>query len=74
MEITRLTSKCQATIPLKIRNFLGLDKGDAVAFEVENDKVIIRKAPALDKEYLKAVESTFTEWNSSEDEEAFKDW
>ena len=72
-QLSRVTSKFQATIPLAIRRKLGLKPGDAVVFEIENDIVTVRRATALDREYVKAVEGTLTEWLSKEDEEAYRE-
>jgi AbrB family looped-hinge helix DNA binding protein len=72
-QLSRVTSKFQATIPLAVRRKLGLKPGDAVVFEVENDIVTVRRATALDREYVKAVEGTLTEWLSKEDEEAYRE-
>ena len=72
---SKLTSKCQATIPEKIRGILGLRPGDSVAFEVAEDKkVYIHKATPVDLEFAKALEGTLaTEWLSENDEEAYGD-
>ena len=54
---SKLTTKCQATIPEKIRGILGLHPGDSVVFEVENnEKVFIRKATPIDYEFAQALE------------------
>ena len=71
-QLSRLTSKFQATIPLAVRRKLGLKPGDSVLFEIENDVITVRRATALDKEYVKALEGTLTEWLSKEDEEAYR--
>ena len=72
--MSKLTTKSQATIPEKIRNFLGLCPGDFVAFEVNEDqKVFIRKATPIDFEFAKALEGTLSEWSSKYDEEAYCD-
>jgi antitoxin PrlF len=68
---SRLTQKFQATIPAAVRELLSLDKGDVIAFEVEGDKVYLRKATPLDEIYLKSLEGTLTEWSSPIDDEAF---
>jgi AbrB family looped-hinge helix DNA binding protein len=70
-QISRLTSKYQATIPQAVRRKLNLKPGDAVIFEIENNTVTVRRATALDKEYAKALEGTLTEWLSKEDDEAY---
>jgi AbrB family looped-hinge helix DNA binding protein len=71
-ELSRLTSKFQATIPLAVRRALGLKQGDSVVFEIEDETVTLRRATVLDKEYAKALEGTLTEWLSKEDEEAYR--
>ena len=44
MELAKVTSKGQITIPLTIRNLLGLKTGDKVFFEESRGKVYIRNA------------------------------
>ncbi len=72
---SKLTTKCQATIPEKIRGVLDLHPGDSVAFETTADqKVLIRKAMPIDFEFAKALEGTLaSEWLSEHDEEAYRD-
>lgn len=72
---SRLTTKCQATIPEKIRGILKLRPGDSVVFEVEKDeKVFIRKATPIDYKFAQALEGTLvSEWLSEYDEEAYND-
>ncbi len=73
MKAAKLTSKFQTTVPQEIRKFLNLDYGDAVSFEIENDKVILKKVSAVDFDYLKSIELTLSpEWSSENDEEAYK--
>lgn len=67
MHISTVTSKYQATIPLEIRAMLGINKGDAVGFEIEGGKVVIQKIVKSDLAYLKAIQSTLSEWESEED-------
>lgn len=69
----RLTSKYQATIPKKIRQCLHLESGDEILYEVLPDNtVVIRKTSPLDLEYLQSLNSTMNEWESDEDEQAYK--
>lgn len=72
---SKLTTKCQATIPEKIRGILDLHPGDSVVFEVmEDQKVYIHKASPVDLEFAKALEGSLaTEWLSENDEEAYSD-
>lgn len=44
MEVSRISSKGQVTIPKTIREMLNLSEGDRVAFIEENGKVVITKA------------------------------
>ncbi len=75
MDISSVTEKGQATIPVAVRNHLGIKKGDKVAFDIDkNGKVRIKKAPSIDISRLTVVEQCLAEeWLSDEDEEAFKD-
>ncbi len=69
----RLTSKYQATVPKRIREALKLESGDQIFYELLPDNtVIVRKTTPLDLDYLKALEATLNEWNSEEDEQAYK--
>lgn len=70
---SRLTRKYQATIPKEIREHLHLESGDEVLYELLPDNtVILRKTSPLDLDYLKALNSTMNEWESAEDEQAYK--
>ena len=73
MSSSKITSKYQATIPKAVRDVLHLKAGDTVVFQVIDKKIIvIKKAKPFDKEYLRAVQHTLTEWESENDEEAFR--
>ncbi|MCE9501504.1 MAG: type II toxin-antitoxin system PrlF family antitoxin [Leptospira sp.] len=72
--MSTVTEKYQATIPKRIREKLGLSKGDKLAFEVIEDRVWIRKLMATDIEYLTALNGTMSEWSSIEDNEAYSDF
>lgn len=73
MRITTLTTKYQATIPAEVRKELDLHSGDKIGFEIVRGKVRIVKVPPFDLEYHKALESTLSEWDSKEDDEAYDD-
>jgi antitoxin PrlF len=47
MEVSRISSKGQVTIPKNIRQILNLNEGDRVAFIEENGKVVITKASLI---------------------------
>jgi antitoxin PrlF len=70
---SRLTSKYQATIPEKVRKALSLGAGDAIAFDIEDHQVLVRKAQPLDLAFAQALEGTLHEWASAADEEAYRD-
>jgi AbrB family looped-hinge helix DNA binding protein len=70
---SKLTRKYQATIPESIRNLLHLHAGDVIAFEIQEQKVVLRRAVPMDLEFAAALEGTLSEWNSPEDEEAYRD-
>lgn len=71
---SKLTTKFQATIPQDIRTLLKLKAGDQIIFEITKDqKVLIKKATPRDIVYLKALESTLSEWNSKYDDEDYCD-
>lgn len=72
IQVSKVTSKYQATIPTAVRRALGIKRGDSVAFEIEGNAVVLRRATAIDKEYAKALEGTLTEWLGKEDEEAYR--
>lgn len=73
MRTSKLTAKHQTTVPEPIREFLGLEPGDHVMWEIENDQVILKKASVLDLEFTRALEQTLSEWSSRNDEEAYRD-
>jgi antitoxin PrlF len=68
---SRLTSKGQATIPVKVRQALQLKPGDRVAFEITGRKVALRRLDPLDHAFLSIAEESLTEWSSAQDEKAF---
>ncbi len=52
---TTISSKGQITVPLEIRNRLGLKPGDRVEFVSENDRTTIRPARGPENPFLKYV-------------------
>jgi AbrB family looped-hinge helix DNA binding protein len=73
MQVSRITSKGQTTIPVEIRQTLHLKAGDILNFEVVDHKVILSKLGSLDTELYHALSATLSEWESPEDNEAFND-
>lgn len=70
---SKLTSKYQATIPEPVRRMLHLDSGDVIAFDIEDDQILLRKARPVDLAFAQALEGTFNEWHSDADDEAYRD-
>ncbi|HKM54994.1 MAG TPA: type II toxin-antitoxin system PrlF family antitoxin [Isosphaeraceae bacterium] len=70
---SRVTSKYQATIPSDIRDILKLGRGDSIAFSITDGKVVLEKVQPVDANFLRMLDRTLSEWNSPEDDDAFKD-
>ena len=69
----KLTSKFQATVPKEVRQTLHLTSHDQLVYEItDNNEVLLKKATPLDLDYLQALKYTLTEWESEDDEKAFK--
>jgi len=69
MITSKLTSKAQTTIPQAIRSALSLREGDEVAYTIEGDRVMMRKAPAAaatDDPF-----GVFDEWGGEADRKAY---
>lgn len=71
--ISRLTKKYQATVPEAVRKKLGLNAGDIIAFEIDDDGIRLRKAQPIDVEFNNALVPTLNEWASQNDEDAYHD-
>ena len=69
MITSRLTSKAQTTIPQPVRAALGLRPGDAIAYRIEDGRVVLTRAK------VEAPEDdpfgTFGEWGGAADTEAY---
>ncbi|AFZ37275.1 transcriptional regulator, AbrB family [Stanieria cyanosphaera PCC 7437] len=70
---SKVTQKYQATIPQVVREKLAIEKGDRVIFEIQDEKVVLKKLSPVDWEYLESVSATLSEWSSEADEEAYGD-
>jgi len=54
----RITAKAQTTIPRAVRKALGIGPGDEIAYEIEGDRVVMRRVgDAFGRPF-----ATFTEW------------
>jgi antitoxin PrlF len=70
MIIGKITAKAQTTIPQAVRRALGLLPGDDIEWEIEGDKAVICRARRSPDPFIGNF-STFTEWASEADCEAF---
>lgn len=74
--VTRLTTKHQTTIPVEVRRTLDLSAGDRVEFSIEGGTVTLRKARrhlAEDLVFRLVQAHTMRDWDTPEDDEAFRD-
>ena len=74
MQISRVTSKYQATVPADIRAALGVKAGDQLAWEVRDGMATVRRHGAVSSPVTVVDSQTFGEWLSDEDEELFRDF
>ena len=73
MYASRLSAKCQVTVPKEIRDAIGLKPGDMLAYKVEDGCIIVRRIEPFDAAYHAAISNTLSEWDSVADDEAFGD-
>ena len=73
MEISKITSKGQVTIPHALRKAAHFKTGDKLVFELDGDRVIVTKLISVKDAYLDSVSLNLKEWLSDEDEEAWSD-
>ena len=73
-QLAKLSHKGQITVPAKVRKRLQLKAGDTLAWEVlENGKISVHRVEEpLDTSYLTALNDVLSEWNSAEDDEAYR--
>jgi bifunctional DNA-binding transcriptional regulator/antitoxin component of YhaV-PrlF toxin-antitoxin module len=70
---SHLTSKSQTTIPREVREKLSLGPGDVIIYEIAGEEVRLRKGSPLDVSYLRALQTTLSEWDSPVDAAAYDD-
>lgn len=68
MILSKLTSKAQTTVPQAVRIALGLGDGDELLYEIDGDRVILKKArrTVVDDPF-----ATFEEWDGDADRRAY---
>jgi antitoxin PrlF len=69
MITSKLTSKAQTTIPQAVRTALHLHAGDAIAYAIDDARVIITNARSLAP--AEDPFKTFVEWDSEADHRAY---
>lgn len=65
--LAALTSEGQATIPADLRQTIGLLPGDLIEFELDGDRIVMRKVPPLDRAWNAGQSRVLVEWDSPED-------
>ena len=73
MLVSRLSRKGQVTIPKAVRDKLQAKAGDSIVYEVEGKVVTLRRLEPFDAAFHASLAQTLEEWNTPEDEEAFRD-
>jgi AbrB family looped-hinge helix DNA binding protein len=74
MELARVTAKGQATIPKRIREAAHIREGDMLSFDLDShNRIIIKRVDPVSDSELSALQETLSEWNSPQDEEAWRD-
>ncbi len=74
MQLSKVTSKYQATVPSDVRAALGIKAGDTIAWDVKDGVATMRVLPRNLKGWDPLTWLSFSEeWLSAEDEEAFCD-
>lgn len=64
MELAKITSRGQTTIPKRIREAVNLREGDMVSFEVGGDRLLVRKLITEQYDYLKGRGENLSESDS----------
>ncbi|MBK6959523.1 MAG: AbrB/MazE/SpoVT family DNA-binding domain-containing protein [Nitrosomonas sp.] len=74
LQLAKISSKGQVTVPAEVRKTLQLKTGDTLAWEVQEDgKISVRRIEPIDVDYISALSGTLSEWSSAEDDEAYRD-
>lgn len=74
LQLAKISSKGQVTVPAEVRKTLQLKTGDTLAWEVQEDgKISVRRIEPIDVDYISALSGTLSEWSSTEDDKAYRD-
>lgn len=69
MEISKVSSKGQITIPVSVRNKLRLTAGENVVFFEENGRFYIENASAISLKYIGSENDTNTQYDFTKNDE-----
>jgi AbrB family looped-hinge helix DNA binding protein len=71
---TKISAKGQTTVPWEIRDALNLRPGDVILWElVGTGCAEVHRTQPMDIACLREIRGTFSEWESTEDEQAYRD-
>ena len=73
MQASKLSSKGQVTVPRKVREILKARPGDILVYDIAGSVVKLRRMSPFDEAFHATLSSTLSEWESREDEDAFRD-
>lgn len=72
--ISKMTPKGLTTIPREIRDALSAKPGDLIEWEITGEgRAEIRRIPPVDAAYARALRGALSEWETREDDEAYRD-
>ena len=66
-----MNAKGQVMVPQAIRAAMGLQPGDVLGWELDEQSVRIRLFSSIGLNHLRGVEASLSEWASAADEAAF---
>lgn len=72
MHTSKISSKGQVTLPKAVRDAVGLQPGDMIAYEVNDGVIMLRTVEPFDAAFHTALSNTLDEWATPEDEKAFR--
>lgn len=73
MKIACVRSNGQITIPKTILEAAHIREGDLLSFEIDSDRLIIRRITPQTDTDLSSLQDTLSDWHSKEDEVAWRD-
>ncbi|WP_338578684.1 AbrB/MazE/SpoVT family DNA-binding domain-containing protein (plasmid) [Brevundimonas olei] len=71
MIISKIGPKAQTTIPGPVRTALNLGVGDHLEFDIQGERVFLKKVPEVQAEVKEDPFALFSEWDSEADRRAY---